>query len=113
MGKIEMELEYLEKCLAINPKNKYALSNKGAALMERGMLGEAEKLFRKAIEVDEDYSWPYYNLACLCAVRGQKERCISYLRMALELDPALKEDAIRDSCLENLRRHEGFRQLLE
>ena len=113
MGNMEMEIEYLEKCLNINPKNKYALSNKGAALMERGMFSEAENLFHRAIEVDGAYSWPYYNLACLCAVRGQKELCIAYLRMALELDPALREDAIRDTCLENLRRNGAFRQLLE
>ncbi len=113
MGDVETELEYLERCLTINPDNKYALSNKGAALMERGMLDEAETLFMQAMKVDKEYPWPYYNLACLFALRGDDARSISNLKKALELDPALKDDARRDICLERLRCSDDFRRLLE
>ncbi|MDY6794177.1 MAG: tetratricopeptide repeat protein [Actinomycetota bacterium] len=113
MGDTDKELEYLEKCLSINPANKYALSNKGAALLEKGHFEEAERCFRHAIEVDRDYSWPYYNLACLFSLRGEKALCLSYLRKAMEMDPALKEDARRDSCLERMHGYEAFRKLIE
>jgi tetratricopeptide (TPR) repeat protein len=81
--------------------------------MEQGQFEEAEKYFRQAIDVDKEYSWPYYNLACLFALRGEKQLCIAYLKKALELDPALKEDARRDICLEKLRKSDSFRRLLE
>ncbi len=51
-----------------------ALNNIGAANMELGRLDEAETHLLQALELDDAYPLPYYNLAVVAAVRGAPER---------------------------------------
>ena len=51
-----------------------ALNNIGAANMELGHLSEAESQLVQALEFDDDYPIPYFNLAVIAAAREDMER---------------------------------------
>lgn len=53
---------------------------------KNGNKEEAEKLYRKVIEVDDKYSFAYNNLAVLLDEKGNKEEAEKLYRKAIELD---------------------------
>ena len=62
-----------------------ALNNIGAAKMELGQLNEAEKHLAEALELDEAYPIPYYNLAIIFAAREDHERSAAMLTKSRQL----------------------------
>jgi tetratricopeptide (TPR) repeat protein len=55
LGNYTGAIEFYDKALAIYPKNKYALSNKGWALAGLGNYKEAITFFDKALAIDPKY----------------------------------------------------------
>ncbi len=62
-----------------------ALNNMGSARMELGHLDKAEKLFREALGLDDEFPLPYHNLAILAAVRGDNEQSNQFNTTAQQL----------------------------
>ena len=109
-----------EAALTIKPDKYQALGNWGAMLVEQGRRAsgeERERLFieaeRKLLSVSDLYKAKTYNLACLAALRNQREKCRDYLnetkaRGALPPKNHLNGDADLDSIRDEL----WFRELL-
>lgn len=64
-----------------------SLKEKGNTAMQQGNLGEAEKLYRRAIEVDSDYMPAYYNLGNVLRVQRKHEAALDAYRCAHKLAP--------------------------
>ena len=48
---------------------------------------DAKDEFKRVTELSSDYSWAYYNLACIAFEEGNWEQVITYLDKTLELNP--------------------------
>src|SRR5258708_2757477 len=77
---------WLEQGVAAAP-SPMSLSLLGAAHDRLGEKKDAREAFRKAIELDENYSEAYLNLGLLLADDGQSEEAENLLRKATQLNP--------------------------
>jgi len=77
------------------PNNVRALNGLGLWHLLQSSNVEAEKLFRKAIQVDENYLPPYNNLAITLERQNRKKEAIEILERALKIKPDF-EDARRN-----------------
>ena len=50
----------------------------------------------------------FYNKACMNSILGSKNKAIDDLAVAFELDPSLKETAIKDSDLKRIKNSKIF-----
>jgi tetratricopeptide (TPR) repeat protein len=102
-----------EAVLRIEPRNKRALNNLGVLHLEQGRLGEAEKKFSLALEVDKTYVDPLFNLACVAARSQKTSLALSYLDRARRLDPQVAGWAAQDKDLQSLRGQPAFDRLVK
>ncbi len=73
---------------AKRPESARAHNNLGQGLYRAGRKSEAERAYRRALELRPDYADPHYNLGVLLADRDEREAAISSYETALRLQPA-------------------------
>ncbi len=67
------------------------------------------------LALQDDPAWQasvYYDLACFCALAGEKERALHALATAFDHSPDLREWSQQDSDLDSLRSDPAFQELL-
>ena len=64
------------------------------------------------MELDANYARAYYLRACLKSVQNNKLEAIKELKLALNLDKNLLNDAKTDPDLKNIRESKEFKELL-
>ncbi|WP_306540923.1 tetratricopeptide repeat protein [Dysgonomonas sp.] len=114
----ETSLEKYEKATQINENDADAYYNWGSALYDLAKLRESieddqsiilEK-FVKAYSLNETVS--LYNLACLYSLLNKKDEAFEWLEKALQTTREAKENAQKDTDLDNLRQDPRFKELL-
>lgn len=68
--------------------------------------------FRRAIDLDRGDATAHYNEACMLSLLGRVDDAVAALREAVSIDPRLRESALRDPDLTNLRATVPFQRLL-
>lgn len=108
--------------LKLSPQALPALINLPAILVEQSRsisdqsernqcFEEARELLQKAlIEVPSDAA-AVYNLACIEAMTGNNNECMSLLERCIALDPSLRENLADDEDLENVKNESWFGRL--
>jgi tetratricopeptide (TPR) repeat protein len=89
----------------VDPNNKDAYNNLGAALREQGDLNEAVASIQRALEIDQNYKEGYLNLGLALRARGDLEEAITHIQHALKIDPGYAE---AHNALSSLVRHTEF-----
>jgi Flp pilus assembly protein TadD len=79
------------RTLACTSRNIVAHYNLGVALAKRGRIDEAMAHFRKALEVDPDYTGAHNNLGIALADCGRIDEAAEHFRKALEIEPDYAE----------------------
>ena len=64
------------------------------------------------MELDTKYARVYYLKACLKSVKNDKLKAIKELKLALNLDKKLLNDAKTDPDLKNIRESKEFKDLM-
>ncbi|MBN2514491.1 MAG: tetratricopeptide repeat protein [Deltaproteobacteria bacterium] len=100
------------KILRIDPKNISALNNLGVIYMSQKRSEAAKRIFTKAINLNNDYVEPYYNLACLYSRSGDTSNSLNYLKKAIKLKNDVKNWAINDTDLVNIRALDEFKKIV-
>ena len=80
-------IEALDKALAINPKNEYALCNKGYVLCLLERYGEAIVVLDKAIEVNKNHAYSYNNRGFAKIKTNKLQEGLDDINHSLKLDP--------------------------
>jgi tetratricopeptide (TPR) repeat protein len=78
---------FYKECVDLDPRNADALNNWGSALIQLGLLNEAEQCLRRAIEMNPDHAAAHCNLGVVLRSRGEKAESEIWLRRALKLNP--------------------------
>ena len=113
-GEIEAAVKELQGVIEIDPENQRAWLNMGYAIHMKGDYDEALKWHRKAAAGGSFAPLALYNIACVHAIKGRKDKSFSSLDEALEkglIDHLGVDHLDNDSDLENLRddeRYESF-----
>jgi len=90
-------IDALERSIALDPNNVYSHDYLGCATSQKGWQEVAEKEFRKAIEINEDFPDAHYNLAIVYAMQKPPalELARHHYKRALDLglpkDPRLEK----------------------
>jgi hypothetical protein len=74
---------------------------------------KAEALLQKQVELGQGRFVPYYNLACVKAVQGQKDAAVEWLLRAIERGFSDIRQIRRDSYLASIRQEPGFRAIVD
>lgn len=80
-------LRELQAATEKDPGNSIAWADLGAAAVLAGNPGQAQEAYRKALALDPQSWLAHYNLALLCARRGDREAAFDHLRRALAALP--------------------------
>jgi len=67
---IDTAMKYYDQALIVKPDDNITINNIGANLMQRGKVSEAKKYFKRAMEINPDYSNTHYALAMIAEMEG-------------------------------------------
>ena len=112
IGRLEDARRLYQKTLMLDPGSVCALNNLGVLYMQDKNYSEAQNSFEHAIQQKPDYVDPYYNLACLHALKGETIRSLAQLKKAISLDTSVREWARKDRDLQNLKGVSGFEEVI-
>ena len=112
IGRLEDARMLYKKTLMLDPGSVYALNNLGVLYMQDKNYAEAQNSFEHAVQQRPDYVDPYYNLACLHALKGETIRSLAQLKKAVSLDTSVREWARKDRDLQSLKREPGFQEII-
>ncbi|NJM78383.1 MAG: tetratricopeptide repeat protein [Acaryochloridaceae cyanobacterium RU_4_10] len=85
----------------------------GNALFDDRRLEEAIASYDKAIELDPDAVFAWFNTACIYSLQGDVARSVRYLAQAIHLDPTCSARAQKHAEFDPVRNDERFKQLLQ
>jgi tetratricopeptide (TPR) repeat protein len=101
----------IDKSLQLKPDYGYALFNKGLAYELYGHYDDAIKWYNKDLEVEE-YVWSYYGISSIYGRRGDVANTVKYLKLALDIDPVVKDVAKTEKDFNNVRNSKEFQALI-
>ena len=111
-GHVPEAKKLYEDLLDLDPGYVDALNNLGIIYIQNRDYLEAERNLEKAVRLRPRDAVPYYNLACLHTIRGDREKGLFYLKKAISLNSEVKGWAGNDSDLANLRDLPGFKDII-
>jgi Flp pilus assembly protein TadD len=112
-GNFEAARRQFLAALALDPKVPEALNGVGVTYRMRNDLPAALGWYKKALEVDPDFGDAYYNMACVYALRGERELALRYLQIAALNGYASAEGIDADPDLAALRDEPAYKALLK
>lgn len=90
-GDFQTAIKFYDAALKANPEFPEAAYQRGAAFVSLGKADEAEKSFRRAIELRQDWILPMTNLGTLLVQNSNFPEAESVLKKALKLDEKNQE----------------------
>jgi tetratricopeptide (TPR) repeat protein len=111
-GKLEEAGALYEEACRINPRFVEAKSNLGVVYLTLEDYTAAENAFLDVTAINPEYPDGHYNLACVYAVTGRKEKALSALSRAIGLEPEVRRWALVDKDLSALRDEAAFSDVI-
>lgn len=86
---IDKYLFYYDKVSDYLPENADAYYMKGYCYAQKGLLGQAQKSFQQAIDLNPHFFWGYYNLGMVSLKLGQWDAAVESFHKALGTKPEI------------------------
>ncbi len=113
-GEYEQALEVARMALRNDPNQPGAYIEEGRALKRLGRVDEALSSVEKALKLSPEKPEALYNRACYNALlRRSIGTVVMDLKKAIALIPGLKNEALKDPDLDNVRNLPEIREILE
>jgi tetratricopeptide (TPR) repeat protein len=109
----QAKIDVYDQILSINPNDIEALTYKADEVLEMGEPQWALNLCNRALKIDEEYPYAYYQRACANSTLNQLDAAYDDLKNAIELSNTYVDEARSDRALENLRSGSKFKELLD
>jgi tetratricopeptide (TPR) repeat protein len=109
----QAKIDVYDQILLINPNDTEALTYKADEVLEMGEPQWALNLCNKALLIDEEYPYAFYQRACANSTLNQLDAALADLSNAIELSGTYLDEAKTDKSLENLRASGKLDELLE
>lgn len=111
-GNFKSGIEQIDHALKLKPDYGYARFNKALANELYGYYDEAIIWYKKALEV-EKFEWSYYGIASIYGRKGDIENTIKYLKLAIDINPNIKNAAKNEEDFDNVQESEKFKELIK
>ncbi|MGD8484354.1 MAG: hypothetical protein PVJ63_08970 [Thioalkalispiraceae bacterium] len=108
----QAKVDVYDQILAIKPDDVEALTYKADDVLEMGEAQWALNLCNKALTIDDQYPFAYYQRACANDTLEHLDSAFEDLKKAVELSATYFDEAKTDKNLENLRRTGKLEELL-
>ena len=105
-------MQQIDQALKLKPDYGYARFNKALANELYRHYDEAIEWYKKALEV-EKFEWSYYGIASIYGRKGDIKNTIKYLKLAIDINPNIKNAAKNEEDFDNVRESMEFQQLLK
>ena len=111
-GNFEKGMQQIDQSLKLNPNYGYARFNKALANELYKHYDEAIIWYKKDLEV-EKFEWSYYGIASIYGRKGDVSNTVKYLKLAIDINPSVKNNAKNEEDFDNVRRYTEFKELIE
>jgi len=116
-------IDEFNEAIELNPKKIEIYYNLGVVYTYKDETSkEGEEAYLKAVEYSDNASdsghkrvlpYAYYNLACIYALRGDKDKAFAYLEKAASFGSVVYHSMQRDKEMDSLRDDPRFKELLD
>lgn len=108
----QSKIDIFDEIIGINPNDAEVYAYKADAVLDMDEYEWALNLSNKAIEIDSEYGYAYWQRSCANAVLDNKSEAIADLITAIEQSPNLKDEIKSEELFENLKDMSEFKELL-
>ncbi len=113
-------LQLFNKSINLDPYNPLFYTNRGITYSELARYEDAQNDYEKAININDDFSFAWYNMACYYAIPklrknvpdGESKRAINCLRKAIKKTTFWKSQAAKDDDFDSIRNDPEFQSLI-
>jgi len=107
----QSRIEIYNEILKINNNDAEAYAYKADAVIDMDEYVWALNLSNKAIEIDEEYGYAYWQRSCANAALGNVKEAVSDLVIALDKSPNLHDEISNEKLFETLKENIEFKNL--
>jgi len=107
----QSKIDLYDEILKLNANDAEVYAYKADAVLDIQEHEWALSLSNKAIEIDPEYGYAYWQRSCANAVLDNKHEAIEDLQTAIEKSPHLRDEIDNEILFENLKECEGFKRL--
>ncbi|SNX55038.1 hypothetical protein [Thermoanaerobacterium sp. RBIITD] len=111
-GNFQEGMKNIDKALEINPNYGLARYSKALSYELYGYYDDALKWYNKDLEV-ENYVWTYYGMSSIYGRRGDIENTVKYLKIAINMEPNIKNLAKDEKDFNPVKQSKEFQDLLK
>ncbi len=108
----QSKIDIYDEIIAISPDDAEVYAYKADAVLDMDEYEWALNLSNKAIEIDPEYGYAYWQRSCANSVLHNKNEAITDLLIAIQQSPNLKDEIKNEELFENLKELEEFKDLL-
>ncbi len=105
------KISIYDQILKVNPDDASALTYKADAVLELNEPQWAINLCNQALQIDENNSHAYYQLACAYALMGYPDEAMKNILQAIEMNESYREDLDKEEMLVSLHELPEFKEL--
>ena len=108
---IQSKIEIYDEILKLNENDAEAFAYKADAVIDMDEYEWALNLSNKAIEIDPEYGYAYWQRSCANAALENTKDAVADLAMAIEKSPNLNDEIDNEKLFVNLKDTEEFKEL--
>jgi len=108
----QSKIDIYDEIININADDAEVYAYKADAVLDMDEYEWALNLSNKAIEIDPEYGYAYWQRSCANAVLHNKNEALIDLETAIQKSPNLKDEIESEELFENLKDSEEFKKLL-
>ncbi len=109
---LQSKIEIYDEILNLNDMDAEVYAYKADAVLDLDEFEWALNLSNKALEIDSEYGYAFWQRACANAQLGHKSEAIIDLKTALRISPNLKEEIAHELSFEPLSQLDEFKKLI-
>lgn len=109
----QAKIDIYDEILKINANDAEVYAYKADAVLDIDEYEWALNLSNKAIEIDPEYGYAYWQRSCANAVLGNKKEAIDDLSIAIQKSPNLKDEIGAEKLFSNIKECDGYKKLVE
>lgn len=108
----QSRIEIYDEIIKLNVNDAEAYAYKADAVIDMDEYEWALNLSNKAIEIDNEYGYAYWQRSCANAALGNTKDAVADLAIAIEKSPNLNDEIDNEKLFEDLKETEEFKELL-
>jgi tetratricopeptide (TPR) repeat protein len=109
----QSRIDIYDEILKVNTNDAEVYAYKADAVLDLDEYEWALNLSNKAIEIDQEYGYAYWQRSCANAALGNSKEAIEDLAMAINKSPHLRDEIENEELFENIKNSEEFNKILK